>query len=372
LKKIVATTTRPESEKLSVIRRPTKKRRVAQIEDTSTSAIFGLPVETLIEIVSWLDKQSLGRTEQTCRSVKSILRDPILWGKFPVRIQSQERHHQKATQFLVSHPFMSHFDLSCNSTFSQEELIPILRNSGKYVKRLDLFSCSQFDDGILLTLAKYCPNIETVKVSGSGFTDEGVVALVQQCPRLKDLSLWQPSITDRSLHVIVEYNDTLDTLSLQYANSISDNGVLLLGKSKFSLSQLEIGMCDAITKEPINALITRHTGLTEIDLSGNCHINDASIELLVAYSPQLIRLNISYCMGLGEGTMFALSQLSQLNALYLDRMGEFDQPLAYTDEGLRAIFRSNPKLIYLDVLGCNFDRDLIEHLRDQEGIEIMG
>ena len=201
--------------------------------------------------------------------------------------------------FLAENPFPENLEFSTLETLKLEgcmwvddgflKKIPHLK-----IKNLSLYwSVKITDDGVQDFLKK-CPNLEILSLSGvSHITDESIIALTNKdC--LKELDLTRvPQVTDRGLNLIAkQFGSSLEKLIL-YANTYQ------------------------ITENFYDTGLSMFTALTDIDLCGHLKLNDEQMSKLIHNCPNISTINLSWCLGIGEQTMTALTTCKHLSWLSL-------------------------------------------------------
>jgi tRNA U38,U39,U40 pseudouridine synthase TruA len=181
------------------------------------------------------------------------------------------------------------------------------------VESLDYSDNDSITDIHLAVLLAYCPQLQSLNLSGcSKITDAGVTAL-SQCAQLQSLNLTNcDKITDAGVTALSHFTQ-LQSLNLSFCSKITDAGVAALSQCT-QLQSLNLTYCNEITDAGVTAL-SRSTQLQSLNLYSCEKITDASVTAL-SQCTQLQSLNLTYCK-ITDAGVTALSQCTQLQSLNL-------------------------------------------------------
>lgn len=165
-------------------------------------------------------------------------------------------------KFLRQCAFLQYLELeNCcvvDSTFDKLEL--------PYLKHLNLSSCGNITDRLIVSLSYYCKALVSLKLDYCiQLTDEAVNYISLHYASIERLSLnGSVQLTDKSLHFLGERCRKLKTLQLQGCDQITTEGVTRLLDQCTSLQRLKVESCknipDDYRKEMVSKLYARADG----------------------------------------------------------------------------------------------------------------
>lgn len=189
---------------------------------TTTNFIFTVIGElsdnVLVKIFSYLSAQQRIRIERVCKRWNQISKSS--WTKFNVINYST---------FTPDLPVSIQVWPVCwrRPVLNNQTLKAILFRCGKYLKFLDLSGYRDtLDYRVLSVVGQYCPNLETINLTGILVTNSSLRSLALRCFKLKSVIFqrcFQDSIIDRGLSYLLSNCPELISLNLSENERITGN-----------------------------------------------------------------------------------------------------------------------------------------------------
>ena len=122
---------------------------------------------------------------------------------------------------------------------------------------LNVSECEELTDMALLTLAKHCPELETLIGPGiPGFTRVGLRALALGCPRVTTLELSRcASLDDDALNAIAASLPHLKQLVVEDCQGVTDDGSAVLASGCRGLTRVDVSGCPRVGEFGDRALL---------------------------------------------------------------------------------------------------------------------
>eukprot|EP00761_Pharyngomonas_kirbyi_P001988 gb/GECH01001992.1/.p1 GENE.gb/GECH01001992.1/~~gb/GECH01001992.1/.p1 ORF type:complete len:706 (+),score=133.45 gb/GECH01001992.1/:1-2118(+) len=202
----------------------------------------------------------------------------------------------------------------------------VLQNIGyhcHHLRQLNLQNCIKLEDSALKTIGNGCKLLSYLNIGMcTNISDEGLINVFQNCNHLNDLRCHScEKITGKSF-AYLDKTSSLETVDISYTR-INDEGLTNLGKhaphlrylnlsgcfyfgdeglNELPLERMEtliLSLCDQsiLTSEYINKLIQKENGteLIHLDLSGMPQVQDALLERIALFCPNLEVLLLNGC-----------------------------------------------------------------------------
>jgi hypothetical protein len=178
------------------------------------------------------------------------------------------------------------------------------------LRKLSLAGCHWVDDQVLLEISStklteinlyWCVNV----------TDEGLGVLINRNPQITTLVLSGCNkLTDATLRVIADKLPLLVSLDLTRVPLATDAGLKLLGNSQMrnSLRELNLYAKTQNVDPSFYPTIANFAKLRMLDLCGHLKLTDEVMTALVPHLPLLEKLNLSWCVEIGDNTVNALTE----------------------------------------------------------------
>ena len=285
------------------------------------------------------------------------------------------------SRLFSSYPFL--VEVSAHSV-SNDALLAFETYPRLELKTLNM-KLKVIENNSLIRFFGCCPNLTSLTLSGhyGGMTDEDVGVIVENCPLLRRLSLMDSSeITDLSLSYIslLEHLVELDMSSLDNyftdGSGMTSEGLQGLVKARPSIQVLkcllEGGDVDSFLRCVGTYCLQLRVLVIEKDeeIAGPSH---AAVIALIQDCPLLEGLEIDGYSP-DDDVMYAISE----RCAHLSRLGMlFYEPPAFTDQGLIALSRGCPGLIYLHLHDAPSITDaaimsFAEHFHKLESLNLDG
>lgn len=184
-------------------------------------------------------------------------------------------------------------------------IVRLVAARGENIAALGLAG-TNIDDEAVVAVARCCPKLRILDVSGTGgrVTDVGIRAIARSrcAPALTDLFVsWTGgAVTDASLLELIDRAEELRRVGVhECRGAVTDKTVVALvgGRCGALLRRLDIGgACGAITDKSVEIVAARSKKLENLDLqNAGGTITDASVRLLPQSCPKLATVDLSYC-----------------------------------------------------------------------------
>jgi len=231
----------------------------------------------------------------------------------------------------VSHPIITHLDLTGCFDLSPHTFPLILQTWGASLRSLNLGWCHYLAENLHLMppTTSHLP-LKTLNLDNSNISDRGVRYFATRSPDLSDINLASCPISDLSLSLIAQFCKKVEVLNLSGCDKITNYGVQIVAQEMKSL-------------------------LRELNLNDCRNVNGKALEYLKFYCDGLTRLMLRDT-GVTGDEIVQLCDVLSLTELNL-------HGLPITDDHLRLISSSQPSLEILDISFC---RDVTE-----EGIKCL-
>ncbi|CAI9096657.1 OLC1v1032855C1 [Oldenlandia corymbosa var. corymbosa] len=181
------------------------------------------------------------------------------------------------------------------------------------LKSLCVRNCPGFGNGCLSVLAKLCPNLEHVELTGLGdVTDEGILPLVENSEAgfVKVNLSGCMQLTDKVTSAIAKHHGgTLEELNLDGCKSMTDASLFAISEHCCLLHELGVASTK-ITDKGIAALAEAvQLSLQVLSLSGCICLSNRSLPSLKKLGQNLVGLNIKHCRRLSSNAVGLLSEI---------------------------------------------------------------
>ena len=258
-----------------------------------------------------------------------------------------------------------------------DTLTSLFKNS--HLKELTL-GHEKLQDELFFGIAEGMPELTVLNLHSSTryFTDE-MLKHVAALKSLKRFGLLAIQITDKGLRYI-STSKTLQELTLESCENITDNGVLHVSKmpslNVFSMQTTREG--SGITDQGL-AYLVESTTITSLGVSGNDYVTDRGLASLhklpklaclhLRYNPFVTDQGIKYLIGLSHLVYLDLHESEGITDLSLDYISQL-KTLRYLDIGSANITNRGlaylaklPSLLQLDLSNCQgIDDDGLKHV----------
>mmetsp|Transcript_29445 Transcript_29445/g.68813 ORF Transcript_29445/g.68813 Transcript_29445/m.68813 type:complete len:325 (+) Transcript_29445:79-1053(+) len=245
----------------------------------------------------------------------------------------------------------------CTVEYAQhvtDEALRVLSGSTRLTS-LNLNACQDYTDQGLAELAKTCTGLTTLNLYWNvNIGDDGVSKIVHANPSLTSLNLSGcKGITDLGASKVAHSCRKLVHLDLTRCVSLTNPGLEELAKNCTDLVELRFYACGYVGNTGVTALLSHLRRIRVLDLCGSKEITDDGINA-IRYGgvKELRKLNLGWCVKLGDGTLQAISEGCP-NLQYLYLLGNTNM----TTEGLQSVSKGCPALCGLDICGLSKVQD---------------
>ncbi len=182
--------------------------------------------------------------------------------------------------------------------------------------------CRSLTDTSIVAIARSCPHLNTISVSGLLLTDCGITAIANGCPLLEKLDVsWCRELTDASLIAIAQSCPLLMDLNVSFCHKLTDTGITATAKGCPQLKSLDISWTGPTSSD---CIAFAPNGLTSCDGMGPDvqSLTDAGLIVIAQSCPLLTSLNVSFCKELTDAGVIAIARgcplLTNLRLLQVD------------------------------------------------------
>ena len=223
-----------------------------------------------------------------------------------------------------------------------DEWIHMIVSSGKFPRltSINLSVCRYITDTGVIEIARRCPQLTSLKLSHcDNITDVSVIGISIGCQQLTSINLQScRNITNASVIEITKGCPQLTSINLSHNYTITDESLIAIAKRCPKLTSIDFSECnitdtsviefalrcphltavhfnccygpDGVTDKGVIALAQSRSGpnLTDIDLTDNDEITNASVIEIARWCPQLKSINLDECRNLTNVVKKALRQ----------------------------------------------------------------
>lgn len=205
--------------------------------------------------------------------------------------------------------------LTSGCSSSAEAMLKVFKNlqeiNMKYTPHI--FEGNDVDDsyGIILRIAKYCPQLVTVNFSFCELISDSIVfQLSEGCKNLQSIDLSHCSkITDSSLEYISDKCNNLLVLRLEACKAISDVGLRHIAEGCLKIKTLVVGS-ENISNLSLSYISTGLKYLERFHIYDNNRITEEGLTAMIANCETLIEISVVNCSNI------SLGYITELEALY--------------------------------------------------------
>ncbi|KAL7132184.1 hypothetical protein ABFS83_12G055000 [Erythranthe nasuta] len=172
---------------------------------------------------------------------------------------------------------LKHLDLNKCSNIGDIGISNVSKACSSSLRTLKLLDCYKIGDDSILSLAKYCKNLETLIIGGCrDLSDDAIKSLAFACyGSLKNLRMdWCLKVSDTSLVCIFLMCRNLEVLDVGCCEEVTDSAFQGLGSEdcKLSLKVLRVSNCEKITVDGMSKLLKSCEGLEYLDVRSCPHV----------------------------------------------------------------------------------------------------
>ncbi|KAJ4832287.1 hypothetical protein Tsubulata_012237 [Turnera subulata] len=193
---------------------------------------------------------------------------------------------------------IQHLDLNKCNNVGDDGISKVSQACSYSLKKLKLLDCYKVGDQSILSLAKFCKNLETLIIGGCrDISNDSVISLAIACRNsLKNLRMdWCLNISDSSLSHIFSECRNLEGLDVGCCEEITDAAFQGLGsmETKLPLKFLKISNCPKITVTGLGLLLGKCDSLEYIDVRSCLHVTKLACDEAGLQFPECCKVNFT-------------------------------------------------------------------------------
>ena len=198
---------------------------------------------------------------------------------------------------LVSGCRWIHFlDINKCSNVGDSGISNVSEACSSSLKTLKLLDCFRVGDGSILSLARFCMNLETLIIGGCrDISDKSIKSLATSCgSSLKNLRMdWCLNISNSSLSCVLVECRNLEALDIRCCEEVTDAAFHGLGTmgTDMRLKVLKISNCQKITVTGIGMLLDKCNSLEYLDVRSCPYITKSDCDEAGLQFPDCCKVN---------------------------------------------------------------------------------
>ncbi|KAJ6774899.1 hypothetical protein OIU79_018144 [Salix purpurea] len=200
---------------------------------------------------------------------------------------------------LVSGCRQIHFlDINKCSNVGDSGVSTVSETCSSFMKTLKLLDCFRVGNKSILSLARFCENLETLIIGGCrDISDESIKSLAVSCKSsLKNLRMdWCLNISNSSISCILTECLNLEALDIGCCEEVTDavfHGLGAMG-TEMRLKVLKISNCPKITVAGIGMLLDKCNSLEYLDVRSCPHITKSGCDVAGLQFPDFCKVNFT-------------------------------------------------------------------------------
>ncbi|XP_059633301.1 uncharacterized protein LOC132276066 [Cornus florida] len=193
---------------------------------------------------------------------------------------------------------MEHLDINKCRNIGDTGISNVSKACSYSLKTLKLLDCDKVGDESILSLAKFCKNLETLIIGGCrDVSDEPIKSLAAACNHtLKKLRMdWCLNVSDSSLNCILSQCRNLEVLDIGCCEEVTDAAFhgLSNGGFELGLKVLKASNCPKITVVGIGMLLELCNYLEYLDVRSCPHVTKAGCDEAGLQFPEYCKVNFA-------------------------------------------------------------------------------
>lgn len=189
-------------------------------------------------------------------------------------------------------------DINKCSNVSDVGVSSICKACSSSLKTLKLLDCYKVGDEAILSLAKFCDNLETLIIGGCRDVSEDAIKFLATARRnnLKNLRMdWCLNVSDSSLSCILSQCRNLEALDIGCCEEVTDTAFHHISNEEpgLSLKILKVSNCPKITVVGIGILVGKCSYLEYLDVRSCPHITKADLDEAGFHLPDFCKVNFN-------------------------------------------------------------------------------
>ncbi|KAK6921487.1 Leucine-rich repeat [Dillenia turbinata] len=191
---------------------------------------------------------------------------------------------------------IKHLDINKCSNVGDGGISTVSQACAATLKTLKLLDCYKVGDESILSLARFCRNLETLIIGGCrSISDESIKSLASACNHsLKNLRMdWCLNISDSSLNCILSKCRNLEALDIGCCEEVTDDAFQGLddGGPELKLKLLKVSNCPRITVTGIGLVLKSCNSLEYLDVRSCPHVTKVGCEEAGLQFPGCCKVN---------------------------------------------------------------------------------
>ncbi|XP_072984245.1 EIN3-binding F-box protein 1-like [Typha latifolia] len=166
------------------------------------------------------------------------------------------------------------------------------------LRSLTIRECPGFTSASLAVVAKICPQLENIDLSGlTGVTDQGLLPLIESSQGLVKVNLSDcVNLTDTSIATMVKaHGSNLKVLNLDGCKKVTDKSLLAVAENCSVIDELDLSRCMVSDYGVAVLASARQLNLHVLSLAGCSKVTQKSLPFLANLGQSLIGLNLQFC-----------------------------------------------------------------------------
>ena len=250
----------------------------------------------LIQVLEFIDMKDIGNLDSSNTNVK--LRPKYLerlHQMIHVLFQSIKFKNKCFIEWIISRQIKVK---EMNFSFRKIDDSLFVKINCPSLTKINLICCSQITDKSVIEIAKSCPLLKNINLSGrdSKITDRSIIEISKKCPFLTNINIgFCPQITDLSIFSISKKCRFISNINVCGSN-ITDASLMEIAKKCPLLQYINLSGCKKITDLSVIEIAKRCQSLTNINLDLCCsNITDTSVIEIAKNCPSLTYINLRKC-----------------------------------------------------------------------------
>jgi len=241
----------------------------------------------LIQVLEFLNLKDIGNIDSSNTNVK--LRPKYLerlHQMMHVLFQSIKLKNKRFTEWVISRQIKVK---EMNFSFRMVDDSLFVKMNCPSLTKINLICCSQITDKSVIEIAKRCPLLTYINLSGrdSKITDKSIIEISKRCPSLIYINLgYCPQITDLSIFSISKRCPLLTNINICGLN-ITDKSVMEVAKKCPLLQYINLRNCKLITDVSVIKISNSFPLLLDIDITECSNITYIGLKSLALNCPYL-------------------------------------------------------------------------------------
>ena len=330
---------------------PAKKQKRSsedvQNNDDTCVSWTNLPDELWLSILRLVTASTLVSVSRTCRSLRNLCQDPVLWTEIIIDWQSIKNHPQSTEQMVSRCSKLSHLTIR-NRTFEQvrsNDIVSVIKKAKESLKHLVISPELTLANQSVANLGQMS-SLTSLELAGDWIKTSGIAELanLQQLEKFKLPGAEQ--VTPKDLKDLFSKLTKLKLVDVsECKKGVTDMSVTALANNNPDLEYLALDECELITGKCLKVVADKCPHLNHISLDGCYQVNDPSMVKIASNCHKLCYVSISLCL-VKDSTLVKLGahcpDLAFLNLFGCSYLSE---------RAIKKLVVSSDKLKHLDIRG---------------------